>query len=75
MSGFTLLHLEGADSDVVKTRAPNVAVEIGKESRLTFEWDGMFVRYVIVLSKFNSDEQLCFTAKVNIMYYHDYSMA
>ena len=68
MSSFTLLHLEGADSDVVKTRAPNVAVEIGKDSRLTFEWDEMFGRYVISLSKFKSDEQLCFAAKVNIMY-------
>jgi hypothetical protein len=30
MSGFTLLHLAGADSNVMKTRAPNVASEIGK---------------------------------------------
>ena len=52
MSSFILLHLEEADSDFVKTTVPNVAIEIGKDSRLTFEWDEMFGRYVISLSKF-----------------------
>ena len=68
MSGFTVLQLEGVDSDVVKKRAPNVPVEIGKHCRLACEWDEIFGRYVISLNKCKLEEQLCFAAKVNIMY-------
>jgi hypothetical protein len=68
MSGFTLLQVEGVDNNDRKTRVPNVAVEIAKDCRLTFEWDDMFGRYVISLSKFKLEEQLCFAPKVNIMH-------
>jgi len=44
MSDITQLHLEGDERDVMKTRALNVAVENGKDYRLTFEWDVMFGR-------------------------------
>ena len=70
MSNFTVLNIkrqEEENSDEVKKRAANVAVEIAPGSRLTFEWDEMFSRYVISLSRFKMDEQLCFAAKVNIM--------
>ena len=31
INGFTLLYLEGVESDDVKTRAPSLAVEIEKD--------------------------------------------
>ena len=36
----------------MKKRAPDVAVEIGKDYRLTFEWNEVFGRYVIYVSRF-----------------------
>ena len=68
MSGFTLIQLEGVDSHHMKTRDPNIAVEIEKDNRLTFEWYEMFGKYVISLSKSKSEEQTYFAAKGNIMY-------
>ena len=51
MSGFKQLHLERVGSDVRKTRTTNVALKIGKDCRLNFEWCEMFGRYVISLNK------------------------
>ena len=64
----TLFQLEGVDSDDMTTRASNFAVKIGKDCRLTFEWDEMFGKYVISLSEFKMEAQLCFSAKVIIMH-------
>ena len=44
MCRFTLLKLERVDSDDVKTRAPNVVVEIVKGCSLIFECDDIFGR-------------------------------
>ena len=71
MSGmFTLLELDGGagSSNDTKTRVPNVAVEITRGCRLSLEWDDMYARYVISLSKFKLEEQLCFAAKLNIVH-------
>ena len=67
MDGFTLLQLGGVDSANKQTRAANVAVEIEKNCRLTFECDEMFGRYAILLNKFKSQDQLYFAAKVNLI--------
>ena len=66
MSGmFTLLEVDsGVDAN--NTRAPNIAVEITKGSRFCLEWDAVYARYVISLSKFKMEDQLCFAAKVDI---------
>ena len=68
MSGFTLLHLDEVDSEEVKKRASIVALETEKNCGLIFEWDEMFNRYVIFLSKFKLEEPLYLAAKVNIMH-------
>jgi hypothetical protein len=66
MSGmFTLLEVDSGVDDN-STRAPNIAVEITKGSRLCLEWDAVYARYVISLSKFKMEDQLCFSAKVDI---------
>ena len=49
----------GNSSNDPKTRIPNVAAEITRGSRLSLEWDDMFGRYVVSLSKFRLEEQLC----------------
>ena len=54
----------------MKPRVPNVAVKITRNCRLTFEWDEMFARYLIKLSKIKLEQQLCLSAKVNIMHIH-----
>ena len=51
-----------------KMRVPNVAVEINRGCRLSFGWDDIYARYVISLSKFKLEEQLCFAAKLNIVH-------
>ena len=66
MDAYTLLNIESVDE--TGPRVPKVAVEITRGSRLTLEWDKMYNGYVITLSKFKSEEQLCFEAKVNIAY-------
>ena len=66
MSGFTLIQLKGVNSDDMKTRTPKVAVEIGNDCQLTFDWDEIFCIYIIFLSKFKWKIQLCFTTKVNL---------
>jgi len=71
MSGaFTLLEInDGTDSSSSNDiRVPNVAVEITAGCRLCLEWDTMYARYVISLSKFKQEEQLCFAGKVNILH-------
>ena len=70
MSGmFTLLEVDsGAGSSSNDTRAPNIAVEITRGSRLCLEWDEVYARYVISLSKFKLEEQLCFAVKLNIVH-------
>ena len=71
MSGtFTLLELDGGagSSNDTRARVPNVAVEITRGCRLSLEWDDMYARYVISLSKFKLEEQLCFAAKLNIVH-------
>ena len=47
----------------MKTRAPSIPVEIKKDCQITFEWDEVFGGYVISLSKFKLEEQLCFPEK------------
>ena len=51
MSGlFTILEVDsgvGNSSNDIKTRVPNVAVEITRMSRLSLEWDGMYAKYFI----------------------------
>jgi hypothetical protein len=61
---FTLLEVSSSSSN--DTRAPNIAVEITRGSRLCLEWDEVYARYVLSLSKFKIDDQLCFAAKVDI---------
>ena len=56
MSAFTLLENEGASSSEIKPRVPNVVGEITKSSWLTLDWDEMFARYVILLTKFELEE-------------------
>ena len=70
MSGtFTLLEVDGgAGSSSNDTRVPNVAVEITRGCRLSLEWNDMYARYVMSLSKFKMEEQLCFAAKLNIVH-------
>jgi hypothetical protein len=64
MDAYALLNIESVDETGPK--APKEAVEIIRGSRITLEWDKMYNRYVISLSKFKSEEQTCFAAKVNI---------
>jgi len=52
----------------IKTRSPNVAVEIGKDFQLMFELDEMFGRYAISLRKLKLEEQLFFAVEVNIVH-------
>jgi len=42
---------EAGISNDTKTRIPNVAVEITRGSRLSLEWDDMYARDKILLSK------------------------
>ena len=62
MDAYTIFNIKSVD------RNYKVVVEITKSSRLTLEWDKMYNGYVITLSKFKSEEQLCFAAKVNIVH-------
>ena len=39
MDAFAQLEVEGASSDEIKPRVPNIAVEIARGCRLTFDWD------------------------------------
>jgi len=68
MVAFTLFDIEGARNAEMKPRVSNIAVEITRSCRLTLKWDEMFARYVITLSRFKLEGQLCFTAKVNIIH-------
>ena len=69
MSGaFTLLEINDGAGSSNDIRVPNVAVEITGGCRLFLEWDDMYARYVIPLSKFKQEEQLCFAGKVNIVH-------
>jgi hypothetical protein len=71
MSGmFTLLELDGGvgNSNDTKTRVPDVVVKITRGYRLSFQWDDMYARYVISVSKFKLEEQLCFAAKLNTVH-------
>jgi hypothetical protein len=69
MSGaFTLLEIDGGASSSKDIRVPNVAVEITGGCRLCLELDDMYARYVISLSNFKLEEQLCFAAKLNIVH-------
>ena len=52
----------------MKPRVANAAVEIKWACRLTLESEEMFVRQFISLSKFKSEEQSCFAAKVNVIH-------
>ena len=58
MVAFTLLDIEGTRNGKMRTRVSNVAVEIRRGCRLTLELDTMLALYVILLSKFNLEEQL-----------------
>ena len=71
----TLFRLLEVDRGVGSNKAtatilPYVAVEIKRGSRLSFEWDVMYARYLISLSKFKLKEQSCFAADLNIMHIH-----
>ena len=68
MDDFTLLDIEGANNGKMKSRVPNALVEITSGCCLTLEWGKIFAVYIISLSKFKSEEQLSFAAKVNIMH-------
>ena len=73
MSGlFTPLEVDsgGGNSNDTKTKVPILAVEITRGCRLSLKWDDTYARNVISLSKFKLEEQLCFTAKLNIMHIH-----
>ena len=59
MDTFTLFDIEDSSNCYLKPRAPNTDVEITRDGRLTLEWDKMFAQYVILLSKFKSEEQSC----------------
>ena len=74
---FTLLEVDSGagNSNDTKATIPNVAVEITRGSRPSLEWDNMCTIYMISLSKFKLEEQLCFTAKLNIMYMHIFQAA
>jgi hypothetical protein len=67
---FTLLELDGGagSSDDTRAKVPNVVVKITRGCRLCLEWDDMYARYVISLSKFKLEEQLCFAAKLNTVH-------
>ena len=67
---FILLELDcgAGSSNDIKTRVPNVAVEITRGSQLSLEWDDMYARYVISLNNFKLEEQLCFAAKLDIVH-------
>ena len=69
MSGaFTLLEINDGAGSSNDIRVPNVAVEITGGCRLCLEWDDIYARYVISLSKFKQEEQLSFAAKLNIVH-------
>ena len=68
MDAFTLFVNDGASNGEMEPRVPNVAVEITRGYQLILEWDEVFPRYVIPLTKFKSVEQLCSATKVNIMH-------
>ena len=68
VDAFTLLDIGGASKGEMKSIVPNVAVEITRGFWLTAKWNEMFARYAISLSKFKSKQQLCFSAKVNIIH-------
>ena len=73
MSGmFTLLEVDsGVDSSSSNdTRAPNIAVGITRGSRLCLELEEVYARYVLSLSKFKLEDQLCLAAKVDIIHIH-----
>ena len=69
---FTLLEVDSGSvsSNVTKTILPNVAAEIISGCRLGLEWDELYARYVISLSKLKLEDQLFFAAKLNIMLKH-----
>ena len=56
MDAFTLLDIEGTSNGEMKSRVPNGAIEITRGCRLTLEWDEMFARYVMSLSKLKLEE-------------------
>ena len=77
MSGlFTLLEVDSGagHSNDTQTRVPNIAVEITKGGRQSLEWDEMHARYVISLSKFKLEEQLCFAVKLIECIYIDFKL-
>ena len=51
----------------MKPRVPYVALELTRDCRLVFEWDEMFTRCVISLSRFKFEKQLRFATEGNIM--------
>ena len=66
---FTLLEVDSGVGIISNdTRAPNIAVKITRGSRLCLEWDEVYAKYVLSLSKFKTEDQLCFAAKVDIVH-------
>ena len=68
---FTLLEVDSrVGSNDTNTRVPNLAVEITRRCQLSLEWDEMLGKYVISLSKFKLEEQLCIAADFKIIHMH-----
>jgi hypothetical protein len=66
IDAYKLLDIENVDE--TGPRVPKVLGKITRSSRLALEWGKMYAEYVITLSKFKSEEQLCLAAMVNIVH-------